>query len=53
MDAAAATKFKHMKTQSKDAYNQMEDKDAEFAKLQKRSRDLSDLTVLAEASKSL
>ena len=35
MNAAAATEFKHMKTQSKDVYNQMEDKDAEFARLQK------------------
>ena len=42
-----------MKTRSKEMYNQMEDKDAEFAKLQKQSWDLSDLTVLAEASKSL
>ena len=53
MNVAAATEFKQMKTQSKDMYNQMEDKYAEFAKLQKRSRDLSDLTVLAEASNSL
>ena len=42
-----------MKTQSKEAHNQMEIKDAEFAKLQKRSQVLSDLTVLVEASKSL
>ena len=53
MNAVTVTEFKHMKTQSKDEYNQMEDKDAEFAKLQKRSQDLSDLTILAEASKSL
>ena len=45
--------FEHMKTQSKEAHNQMENKDAEFARLQKRSQVLSDLTVLAEASKSL
>ena len=45
--------FEHMKTQSKEARNQMENKDAEFARLQKRSQVLSDLTVLAEASKSL
>ena len=40
--------FKHMKTQSKE-----ENKDAEFARLQKRSQVLSDLTILVEASKSL
>ena len=53
MNVVAATDFKQMKTQSKDMYNQMEDKDVEFAKLRKRSQDLSDLTVLVEASKSL
>ena len=42
-----------MKTQSKEARNQMESKDAEFSRLQKRSQVLSDLTILAEASKSL
>ena len=29
--------FEHMKTQSKEAHNQMENKDAEFSRLQKRS----------------
>ena len=53
MNVTIATEFKHMKTQSKDAYNQMEDKDAEFARLQKRSQVLSDLTILAKSSKSL
>ena len=38
----------HMKAQSKE-----ENKDVEFARLQKRSQVLSDLTILAEASKSL
>ena len=42
-----------MRTQSKEAHNQMENKDAEFAILQKRSQVLSDLTVLAEDSKSI
>ena len=45
--------FEHMKTQSKEAHNKMENKDVEFAKFQKRSQVLSDLIVLAEASKSL
>ena len=40
--------LEHMKAQSKE-----ENKDAEFARLQKRSQVLSDLTILAEASKSL
>ena len=53
MNVAAATEFKQMKTQSKDMYNQMEDKDVEIAKLQKRSLDLSDLNIFAKASKSL
>ena len=53
MNVATTTEFKQMKTQSKDMYNQMEDKDVEFAKLQQRSQDLSDLTILAEASKNL
>ena len=43
--------FEHVMTQSKEV--QMENKDAEFARLQKRFQVLSDLTVLAEASKSL
>ena len=38
----------HIKAQSKE-----ENKDAEFARLQKRSQVLSDLTILAKASKSL
>ena len=38
----------HMKAQSKE-----ENKYAEFARLEKRSQVLSDLTILAEASKSL
>ena len=42
-----------MKTQSKEAHNQMEKKDAEFDRLQRRSQVLSDLTVLVEASKSI
>ena len=45
--------FEHMKTQSKEAHNQMENKDAKFARLQRRSQVLSDVTVLAEDSKSL
>ena len=45
--------FEHMKTRSKEAHNQMENKDAEFARLQKRSQVLSDLTDLEEDSKSL
>ena len=40
--------LEHMKAQSKE-----ENKDAEFARLQKWSQVLSDLTILAEASKSL
>ena len=40
--------LEHMKAQSKE-----EKKDVEFARLQKRSQVLSDLTILAEASKSL
>ena len=40
--------LKHMKAQSKE-----ENKDVEFARLQKRSQVLSDLNILAEASKSL
>ena len=50
---AIQKQYEHMKTQSKEAHNQMENKDAEFAKLQKRSQVLSNLTVLAEASKSV
>ena len=50
---AIQKQYEHMKTQSKEAHNQMENKDAEFARLQKRSQVLSDLTILAEASKSL
>ena len=46
-------KFEHMKTQSKEAHNQMQNKDAEFSRLQRISQVLSDLTVLAEDSKSL
>ena len=49
---AIQKQYEHMKTRSKEAHNQMENKDAEFARLQKRSHVLSDLTVLAEASKS-
>ena len=30
--------FEHMKTQSKEAHNQMENNDAEFARLQRRSQ---------------
>ena len=45
--------FKQMKTQSKEAHNQMENKDVEFSRLQRRSQVLSDQTVLVEASKSL
>ena len=45
--------FEHMKTQSKEVHNQMENKDVEFSRLQRRSQVLSDLTVLVEASKSL
>ena len=40
--------LEHIKAQSKE-----ENKDVEFARLQKRSQVLSDLTILAEASKSL
>ena len=40
--------LEHMKDQSKE-----ENKDAEFSRLQKWSQVLSDLTILAEASKSL
>ena len=50
---AIQKQYEHMKTHSKEAQNQMENKDAEYARLQKRSQVLSDLTVLAEASKSL
>ena len=53
MNVAAAMEFKQMKTQSKDMYNKMEEKNTKFYKLQKRSQDLSDLNVLVEASKSL
>ena len=35
------------------AQNKEDNKDAEFARLQKHSQVLSDLTILAEASKSL
>ena len=45
--------YEHMKTQSKEAQNRMENKDVEYARLQKRSQVLSDLIVIAEASKSL
>ena len=44
--------LEHMKTQSKEAHNQMDNKDAEFSRLKKRSQVLSDLTVLPEDSKS-
>ena len=50
---AIQKQYEHMNTQSKEAHNQMENKDVEFARLQKRSQVLSDLTVLAEDSKSL
>ena len=50
---AIKKQYEHMKTQSKEAHNQMENKDVEFSRLQKRSQVLSDLIVLAEASKSL
>ena len=40
--------FQHMKAQSKE-----ENKDVEFARLQMQSQVLSDITILAEASKSL
>ena len=50
---AIQKQYEHMKTQSKEAHNQMENKDAEFARLQKRSQVLSDLIVLAEASKNI
>ena len=50
---AIQKQYEHMKTQSKEVHNQMENKDVEFARLQKRSQVLSDLTILAKASKSL
>ena len=50
---AIQKQYEHMKTQSKEAQNRMEKKDVEYARLQKRSQVLSDLTVIAEASKSL
>ena len=45
--------FEHMKTQNKESHNHMENKDVEFARLQKRSEVLSDPTILVKASKSL
>ena len=50
---AIQKQYEHMKTQNKEAQNQMENKDVEYARLQRRSQVLSDLTVLAKASKSL
>ena len=44
---AIQKQYEYMKTQIKEVHNQMVNKDAEFAKLQKRSQVLSDLTVLA------
>ena len=45
--------YEHIKIQNKELQNRVENKDAEYARLQKRSHVLSDLTIIAEASKSL
>ena len=50
---AIQKQYEHINIQSKEAHNRVENKDAEYAKLHKRSQVLSDLTVIAEASKSL
>ena len=44
---AIQKQYEHLKTQSKEVQNRMEDKDAEYARLQKRSQVLSDLIVIA------
>ena len=50
---AIQKQYEHVKIQNKESQNRVENKDVEYAKLQKRSQVLSDLTVIAEASKSL
>ena len=50
---AIQKQYEHMKTQSEEAHNRMENKDVEYARLQKRSQGLSDLIVIAEAFKIL
>ena len=50
---AIKKQYEHMKTQNKEAHNQMENNDVEYSRLQRRFQVLSDLTVIAEASKSL
>ena len=50
---AIQKQYEHMKIQSKESKNQVENKDAKYARLQKRSQVPSDLTVIAKASKSL
>ena len=50
---AIQNQYEHMETQNKEAQNQMENKDVEYARLHKRSRVLSHFTVIAEAYKSI
>ena len=45
---AIQKQYEHMKTQNKEAQNQMENKDVEYAMLQRRSQVLSDLIVISE-----
>ena len=49
---AIQKQYEQMKIQNKESHNQEENKDVEYARLQKRSQVLSDLTVIVEASKS-